>query len=431
MFVAVVLLAGAWTTQFAEAAPSASTPTLSRVHWSGMTRLSAETNAARLGTIWNLPQSQRLEQQTLDKLSFAPWRLLHRNLDTNTAALLRPLLDDLVADESYLQIRQVPNLPAELVLAIRLDDRRAALWQTNLGQVLKSLTGISPVPAPGGRYGWSLKKHHTPNLLELTRVGGWTVFGAAEELNGLLAELRARTQRNLPPWNVRSGSDWLEADLNPAQLIPILTTLNFQLSAFNQFSRIYLAVSGNGTNVLTQGTMDFPEPLALELKPWIVPTNLIAEPITGITLVRGFKPWLESLTAWKKLQISPAPDQVCAWGMQQFPMETYFAAPVPDASNEVSKLSDWVLQNQSATNQLVRFEKSVRFNGLEWKGAPFATPFVRSVMVSNQGFMFGGGLAATVPARCRWMPSKHRWSGPTWFIMTGRKPVCGRINGFI
>ena len=107
-------------------------PIVARVHWSGMNRLSGGTNAAALMTIWNLPESRRLERQTLDKLSLAPWPLLHRNLDTNAAALLRPLLDDLVADESYLEIRQVANQPAELVLAIRLDDQRAALWQTNL-----------------------------------------------------------------------------------------------------------------------------------------------------------------------------------------------------------------------------------------------------------------------------------------------------------
>jgi hypothetical protein len=390
-----VLLASGLTGQRSFAVPPVET--IARVHWQGMNRVSADTNAVQFMKIWQLPPTKALMAQTLDKLSLAPWRLLHRGVETNAAALLRPVLDDVLANECYLQIRSITGQPEQWAFAIRLDDRRAALWQTNLARVMESLTAIRSVAAPKGSYGWSLKKHHAPDLIELTRVGGWTVVGAAEDFNSLVAELRARTQRNLPPWNVRSGSDWLEADLNPARLVPVLTTLNPQPSTFNQFSRLYFAVTGDGTNVLTHGTMDFSEPLALELKPWIVPTNLIADPITGITLVRGFKPRLESLTAWKNLQIGPAPDQVCVWGMQQFPMETYFAAPLPDAGNEVSKLSDWVLQKQSPTNQLVRFEKSVRFNGLEWKGAPFATPFVRSVMVSHQDFIFGGGLAATVP----------------------------------
>jgi hypothetical protein len=66
------------------------------------------------------------------------------------------LLDDLVAAESCLEIRQPANQPGELVLAIHLDDQRAVLWQTNLAAVLESLTGIRPVSAPDHQYGWSL-----------------------------------------------------------------------------------------------------------------------------------------------------------------------------------------------------------------------------------------------------------------------------------
>ena len=192
-------------------------PIVARVHWSGMKQLSGGTNAASLMTIWNLPESRRLERQTLDKLSLAPWPLLHRNLDTNAAALLRPLLDDLVADESYLEIRQATNQPEELVLAIRLDDQRAALWQTNLAAVLESLTGIPPVPASGHHYGWSLKKHHDPNFLELTRAGGWTIVGAAEDHNDLVAELKSRIQQGQAPLMAGNTTNWLVGDCSHVQ----------------------------------------------------------------------------------------------------------------------------------------------------------------------------------------------------------------------
>ena len=324
LFAAVMLQAGSRPAQSAEnthpgqTPPPASMPIVARVHWSGMKQLSGGTNAASLMTIWNLPESRRLERQTLDKLSLAPWPLLHRNLDTNAAALLRPLLDDLVAEESYLEIRQAANQPAELALAIRLDDQRAALWQTNLAAVLESLTSLQPVPAPQGSYGWSLKKHHSPNVIELTRIGAWTIVGAAEDFNGLIAELRIRTHRALPPWNVRNPGDWLEADLDPARLAAV-----FSLSAGTTggegrgevgskdifpLNRLYLSVTGAGTNVLIQGTADFPQPLALDLKPWNVPTNLINWQVCSFTAIRGLGPWLKSLKTWNDLQIGPPPD---------------------------------------------------------------------------------------------------------------------------
>src|SRR5215204_2952007 len=72
-----------------------------RVHWLGKKRLSGETNAAYLMSIWNLPESARLEAQTLTKLSTAPWRFFGKTGVTNAnaaatndylqAALFRPL----------------------------------------------------------------------------------------------------------------------------------------------------------------------------------------------------------------------------------------------------------------------------------------------------------------------------------------------------
>jgi hypothetical protein len=403
LFATVVLWAGSRAAESADAAPPLPAQTVARIHWVGMKQLADETNAAHPMAIWNLPESGKLERQTLDKLSLAPWPLLHRNLDTNAAALLRPLLDDLVAEESCLEVRQTTNQPGQLVLAIRLNDQRAALWQTNLARVLESLTGIRPDPAPAGRYGWSLKKHHDPDLLELTRVDGWTVFGAAQDRNALLGDLLARLRQGQPPFPAGMNHDWLTADLDPALLIPCLTTLN-SLSPYavinpqpSTFNHLHVAVTGNGTNVLMHGTADFPQPLVLDLKPWNIPTNLIDESLCSFTLVRGVKPWLETLPAWNHLQIGPPPDQICFWAMPGLGMLSYFAAPLPGASNAVDRLAKLVLQNQDrwlATNGLARFGRSTTFNGLEWKGLPYMTPFLQSVSVGSQNFVFGGGIPA-------------------------------------
>src|SRR5688572_33427987 len=54
---------------------SVTVESLARIHWLGKKRLAAETNAAHFMSIWDLPESARLEAQTLDKLALAPWRL--------------------------------------------------------------------------------------------------------------------------------------------------------------------------------------------------------------------------------------------------------------------------------------------------------------------------------------------------------------------
>src|SRR6266851_4839701 len=41
------------------------------IHWLGKKRIAAETNAAGFMKIWNLPESAKIEAQTLDKLALA------------------------------------------------------------------------------------------------------------------------------------------------------------------------------------------------------------------------------------------------------------------------------------------------------------------------------------------------------------------------
>ena len=119
------------------------------------------------------------------------------------------------------------------------------------------------------------------------------------------------------------------------------------------------------------------------------------EPLSSFTLIRGFKPWLKSSPAGNNAHLASPPDHACCWALQGLAMQSYFSAPLPEASNEVDRLADWVLQNQGRwfpTNDLARFEKSQTFNGLQWGGVPYVWPFLRSITVSNQDFVFGGGI---------------------------------------
>ena len=78
--------------------PSPNSPSLSaespafRLYWQGKKRLAGEANATNFMAIWKMPESEKLESQTLDKLSTAPWRLLPTatSLSNAPVALLRP-----------------------------------------------------------------------------------------------------------------------------------------------------------------------------------------------------------------------------------------------------------------------------------------------------------------------------------------------------
>jgi hypothetical protein len=217
-----------------------------RFHWLGMKRVSGQPNAAFFMSVWNLAESKALAAQTLDKLALAlaggrasdgtGSGMRDPSLSTNqpspgqkSSALLRPMLDDLMQAESYVEVRQETGRPGEFALAVRLDELRSASWDTNLADALESLAGQRPVPAAASAYGWQIDvgtqqtetntqatnaARRFPRHVTLARSGGWTLLGVAQETNALVHELSARIQHDGIPFRAPATNFWLEADVD-------------------------------------------------------------------------------------------------------------------------------------------------------------------------------------------------------------------------
>ena len=387
------------------AAPAAAAgETVARVHWLGKKRLATEATGTNFMGIWNLPTSVKLLAQTLDKLSVAPWRPatgdsavkntaagntnIAATLTNAAAAKFRPLLDDMVSEESFLEVRQLTNQTGEVVFAIRLSEERSRLWETNLASVFESLTTLRPVPATGDRPGWSLKQPRWPQLVELTRAGEWTVVGAAAQQNSLLGETLARIQRDHAPVAAPGSNIWFEADVDLARAAKALV-LDWKIPA--EWPRVSLTLSSKGENVLTRGTLNFAQPLPFELEAWNIPTNLIHEPLAGFTAMRGVSSWLSGLRIWNDLQLGPPPKQLFLWSLDGVPMETYFAAAMPDTAKTFDQLTARLLGEGNAwlaTTKMGKFQSS---NGVTaWTTTPFATPQMQVFTNDTCSYLMGG-----------------------------------------
>lgn len=366
--------------------------TVARIHWLGKKRLARETNAAYFMGIWNLPESTRLEGQTLDKLAVAPWRFWKGEAAVTNAprALLRPLLEDLVQEESYFEVSHARSQPGELALAIRLTDDRAGLWQMNLATALESLTGLRVSPSLAGHVGWSLKKHDPPNLIELARVGDWMLVAAGHNTNALLRDMMVRIERDGAPFGPRTTNYWIEASLDLRRVSEALG-LGWELP--KAWPQISLAVIGDGENVRSRGELTFPEPLSLELEPWNIPTNLVRDPLVSFSAIRGIRPWLASLDFWKEFTSGLVPNQFFTWAQQGAPMQTYLAVPVAESSNHLRSATPVILKRGNdwlATNGMGRLEPLSGRSGVVWGGGPFVAPRLESVSAPEGDFIFAG-----------------------------------------
>jgi hypothetical protein len=437
--------------------PTAKLETVARIHWLGKKRIAAETNSASFMSIWNMPESQKLEAQTLDKFALAPWGLPREG--TNTAAivatnppslLLRPLLEDLLQEECYLEIRGSGERPresqtepggasvpasrstpdtrdaarTEMAVAVRLDENRSHLWKTNLTAVLNSLTNHQSL----------FTDHQPPTFL---RAGNWTVVVLSsinspihQSTNSPRSSNNPTIQQSnnpasappaLPEWvqqlanqlgqnsdlfvssnNPASSSanpqiqqsnnptsDWLETELD---LNGISSALGLGWRLPREMPKVMLTMSGEGELLRTTGRLNFEKPLPLELKPWNIPTNLIHDPLTSFTAIRGIKLWPSLAKAWNDLQLGPAPNQLFVWGQGGLPITTFWAAPLPDASNHIHQFTEHLIHDVNpwfATNSMGQFQRATNANAAIWGSLPFVEPYLRSAALPEGDFIFG------------------------------------------
>jgi hypothetical protein len=457
---------------------SVSGQTVARLHWIGKKRLAADPNAASVIDVWNMAESVRLENQTLDKLALAPWRSEVpelAQLATNyypvtnyetfvaghpLASRLRPLLDDLLQEESCLEVHEATNQPAELFLAIRLGDQRANAWQQDLARVLESAAGVARKPAVQQPAIWRLElppaaagTTHGSSILAgrvssitLARTGGWTILdvkmpgqpggSGSDTGDALLSDVSARIKNGAAPFGKTTGGAWVESTLDVSKL-PAALNLNWlaRLSALftgtNQnLPTVSLTVNGDGRDVRVHGDLEFVRPLALELEAWNVPTNLVRDPLIGFIAVRGIRPLLSAFKPWTDSQLGTPPNQAFFWAQSGMPRYHFMAAPSTDASNQVVKLSALILTNINpiaATNRmkLGTFEPLEDAPGVKWKGFPMFQPAIYYTNFGANPFMvagFSGGNLTNAPTPAELLQQLDAGTNLVWYDweFTGR-----------
>jgi len=387
--------------------------TIAHVHWLGKKRLGITAGAYYFMRIWQQPQSAQLERQTLNKLATMPgqWLPGGTNLTDDAAARLWLLADDVIQEESYVEIRQPVNGTGETVFAILLNDAQAGRWFTNLAAVLEPLTAARAVDNPD-QNGWSLKTADA-SFIQLSRVGDWTIVSVGPQDNSLSGEITARIRRDHVPFVSAGTNLWFEASLDLPRLADCFSfsarqtggegrsevgnssTINHQPSTINHLN---LTLTGDGGNVITRGQLTFTQPLSATLEPWNIPLDLIHEPLTSFTAVRGIQPLLADWSAWSDLQIGAPPDQLFFWSLAGSPYQTYLAAPFPDASQQVSALTDHLLQKANpwlATNGYISFDRAPDSNGVVWGNLPDIKPFIKYAANGSGSWLFAGLLPET------------------------------------
>lgn len=374
---------------------------IARIHFAGTAQLAADANADKLNEIAGLPESRDLREQTLQKLATAPFRFLKGKVANQTndhASLIRPLVEDLISSELYIEMSGPTNPVPDFMLAVRVNNERAAVWRKNLATVLASWTGLPVKEIKAGSFGgWELKKHEWPNLVRFFRAGDWVIFGWGQNELPLQTGFLERIKDKGRPVDAFNGT-WLDAWVDGSSLGP-----RFPLPLPVKLPQMHLVAENRKDSsrpdgyVREQMVMKFPEPLGLTLDPWQIPTETIHnstnDGLASFTAIRGIAPWLGQLQFIKELNARPLPNQMYVWAMSKIPFETSFAFPAPDATNYLKNIEPKLLSLVNSNPDALNFGSEAQWttnDEIVVRGNPFFGPHLGAVRESAGDFLVGG-----------------------------------------
>jgi len=381
-----------------EAAAVPESDVLVRSHFAGLARVVNDPKSTKLKEINSLPQSAALREQTLQKLARAPKTLFKDRVSAEQAdqgaALLRPLLEDLLDEESLLEVRGRDVQSPEWTLAVAVKADRKVLWQTNLAALVQvwGLGTVSRATLEGFAVA-EVKRAQSPTLVRWVDAGPWLVLGVGNAPLSATDRL-VRTLKTTGRPGAALTQSWLEAEAALGKLAGPL-----ELSPKLPWPQVTVSVGNRDEYLRTLMRLAFAEPVTGPLTPWHVPTNLIREPLISFTAARGVSPLLQRSETLRQLELSPVPNELYFWAQQQVAFQSFLAFPTPDATNTVQRLAEGaknVLGSERQKRGLAQVEWQSTNRQTVWKGLPFVTPFTQPVQDVGTSFVYGG-LFPAVP----------------------------------
>jgi hypothetical protein len=348
-----------------------------RAHFIGSEQLLKDNNAPALNEAWKLKSSADLRNRALDRFAGLPFLWLNNALPKNASdqsALFRPLLDDALARESFIEWHV-----SAFSLAAKLPDARARAWDTNLRQAITTWKlGDPSALNHNGASGWELTKAGT--AVRFTRADDWVAVTVGPGAASVESNALAKVKQFAKP----SGA-WLEGDANLTQWKGRLPVLD----GFSNLPPAHFSLSNRVDFVRTFVQFDFPKPHQWKPEPWQMPTNLIWDPLVDFTVARGISGVLDGLSFFHNLGWNPTPNQICGWGNRDFPFQLNYAVPARDVSGQLRniepKLRNEILRVGGA-NLLGYLAWDTNRINLLWRGLPLAVPVIGPFKTNNSEF---------------------------------------------
>jgi hypothetical protein len=330
MSLAVLSATLAWVAfSFTAAAIGSADSVALQYHFAGATDLAGNTNFDRARKIFELPPARHFQDLVLDRWAGVYANALQLGAGGDSAALLRPMLNDLLRAESMGSFGGQDKNRMDFVLAARLDSKSAEAWQKRLE------TALHGQGEPLAVEGFSGRRWNRPgnNTLWILRARDWTLAGRGEDLSAVRSEYLSNIKQSNRPAPVMKDS-WLSAEVDWSLLATWAPLSKSPL----KLGRTIVDVTASGGRMRATTYVSYPEAVPWRSEPWRIPKGLVGSPLSSFTASRDLAAYLNLNETLLRLSNDPLTSQLFCWALRELPLENYAGWLVKDATNTMRKL---------------------------------------------------------------------------------------------
>jgi len=358
-------------------------PVAARFQFNGLRQVVQTPGATLLAKLNADPASATFRACVLTNYAMRLSTTLGQELNpsgTDATLFFKPLLDDLVDHESVLVLGGQTNSRLGFVLAVRLDDNRAKVWQGNWAA---ALTGIAPETFTEAGFQGSV---WTKAQFRLVRAKDWLVASRGEDLAGSFKEILDNVNKTgRPAAALTNGFFQADADLPKlANWLP-LASCPFKLAR----TQITLSIKNN--QITTTINLHYPSPLQWAGATWRVPVEHVRDPIVSFTAARDLAPFLAP-NAFAQLKVNPWNEQLFVWAGELLPFQTFAAIPVEHSTNlllELIKQAPVVFGPKLERMKAGSLIALTNNTGLSWNGVQPITPALKAGSEKSGDYLLG------------------------------------------
>lgn len=238
-------------------------------HCAGSAQLVGNTNMPALNKIFALHSSSAVRQLVLSSISGLLAKSFQFGTNASAASLLEPLLGDVLEAESLGSFGGSKTNTPSFVLALRLDAKRAQLWQDNFG---KAFGGAGEKFATEEFFGWRWKVGASDSFW-IVPARDWLLVGRGDDLLPVQAEYLRQVSRQGRPGPALTDN-WLEADLDCPRLAAWLPDWSQLLKP----ARIKFAIAAEANSLHMTARVIYPKAVPWKSRSWQTPAETRAQP---------------------------------------------------------------------------------------------------------------------------------------------------------